>query len=724
MPTYLIIHSVAGEHDTASFLQPPTLTVNDRECPLDWGDITLEVPEGDSRISVCAGTAEESFTAKQEITLPADTGTRMTFSVRGNGQTELSVNGQWPADAAMEYYAARDSRSLSPARAASQSPAAQRPVAQEPAVEQQSDDTPSQISQDTDRPSRPAVGPQIGATGSVPSVTSPDSASAFGVEQSRIVEPAVPTQQQAPAQPQQSAPVPNPMSNGGHPVPGAGQGGLPVPPLHVDGVQQMRPPENPERTVGEFGQPSDDIASWSAAPTTENAGAFGESDDLPPASDSADAAPAFGEAGSDSVSGDMTAKAEPVETDTSAEPEPVAGPIPVVADDPAELEADEAAEAAPDFDAAADSEAAVEPAAVPTDDTSAVSPTEGNIATGRITVVDSDEDASDIAAEAAPAAADEAIDNNQDAAPEGGASQPTQQGSASMQQPFNEQGQQPNQWQQAPQPGQPEQSQSAPQPGYGQQQYGQQPQFGQSAPQPGYGQQPPHGQRGQNPYAPQQGQPQQYGQSAPQPGYGQQYGQSAPQPGYGQQPNRGQFQQPQPGQPQQGQPQYGQSQPGQPHPGQQGQQPDMYGRAAGNTGAIPTPQQYDAYARSTYRQDGFIQPGQPVRPQQGQQPGQPQQGNPQQYGQQPGQNQQQPFGGQNGYNQQGQFNQSGQVNQQNPYSQQQPGQQNARPQHPAGQPLPPQPGWYPDPHRRAEYRWFDGNSWTGYVATGGVQRHE
>ena len=69
---------------------------------------------------------------------------------------------------------------------------------------------------------------------------------------------------------------------------------------------------------------------------------------------------------------------------------------------------------------------------------------------------------------------------------------------------------------------------------------------------------------------------------------------------------------------------------------------------------------------------------------------------------------------------------SGQINQQNPYSQQPHlGQQNARPQQPAPQAecLSSRAGTQ---IRTVgpEYRWFDGNSWTGYVATGGVQRHE
>lgn len=32
---------------------------------------------------------------------------------------------------------------------------------------------------------------------------------------------------------------------------------------------------------------------------------------------------------------------------------------------------------------------------------------------------------------------------------------------------------------------------------------------------------------------------------------------------------------------------------------------------------------------------------------------------------------------------------------------------------PTPQPMPPPPGWYPDPWGQAAYRWFDGCQWTG-----------
>lgn len=36
----------------------------------------------------------------------------------------------------------------------------------------------------------------------------------------------------------------------------------------------------------------------------------------------------------------------------------------------------------------------------------------------------------------------------------------------------------------------------------------------------------------------------------------------------------------------------------------------------------------------------------------------------------------------------------------------------------------PPPGWYPDPHRRHEQRWWDGQAWTAHVSTGGQQGHD
>lgn len=36
----------------------------------------------------------------------------------------------------------------------------------------------------------------------------------------------------------------------------------------------------------------------------------------------------------------------------------------------------------------------------------------------------------------------------------------------------------------------------------------------------------------------------------------------------------------------------------------------------------------------------------------------------------------------------------------------------------------PQPGWYPDPFARHEFRYWDGRSWTSRVASGGVQSED
>ena len=129
MPSFLIVHSQPPGGRADLFAQPPMLDLSGLGARLDWGDTTFEVPPGDHRVTISvvpvAGGREGAVVTVRVL---PETGTRISFAppVAPGQPSSLRVDGQWPADAAMAYYAARDQRPLSPI--------AQQQVGGQPAV--------------------------------------------------------------------------------------------------------------------------------------------------------------------------------------------------------------------------------------------------------------------------------------------------------------------------------------------------------------------------------------------------------------------------------------------------------------------------------------------------------------------------------------------------------------------------------------------------------------
>ncbi len=186
MSTFLIVSSAVLRAPYGAFTQPPTLDISGLRTPLDWGEVTVEVQPGVHRVAVfidtVAGTREGALIP---VEVPPDTGTRLMFAPpqQPGLPSMLRVDGQWPADAAMAYYAAKDARQLVPS--VSSLPAA--PRTHDAAAWRGA----AQGGLSNPEPSVPAVGPSLGSTGKVPP-HAPGTASApsFGQVQSQGVEPA------------------------------------------------------------------------------------------------------------------------------------------------------------------------------------------------------------------------------------------------------------------------------------------------------------------------------------------------------------------------------------------------------------------------------------------------------------------------------------------------------------------------------------------------------
>ncbi|GAA2171048.1 hypothetical protein GCM10009846_03510 [Agrococcus versicolor] len=238
MPSFLIVHSQPPGGRADLFAQPPTIDVSGLGARLDWGDVTFEVPPGDHRVTISVDpVAGGRDGAVVTVRVLPETGTRISFAppAAPGMPSTLRVDGQWPADAAMAYYATRDRRVLTPSarpqgqptghgqpwqptgqgqpshapslpqqgstqprwappQVAPPAPAPQQaapqpswqppqqPALQQPAPQQT---PPPQAPQ----PAVPAVGPSIGSTGSVPVVAPPSSAPTFGQVQGAHVVP-------------------------------------------------------------------------------------------------------------------------------------------------------------------------------------------------------------------------------------------------------------------------------------------------------------------------------------------------------------------------------------------------------------------------------------------------------------------------------------------------------------------------------------------------------
>ncbi|WP_072314427.1 DUF2510 domain-containing protein [Agrococcus sp. Marseille-P2731] len=184
MPSFLIVHSAPEDGRLDAYRQPPTLDVGGLRAPLDWGDITLHVPAGDLPVTVYVTRASgEIEGATITVRSPAGTGTRLTFvpPLSPGGRSLLRIDGQWPSDSSMHYYAARDARTLQPPSGASA-----------PSVTFSGSAPAQQAAAPATAPT-PAVGPMPGSTGSVPTQSS-----VFGREQGARVDPVRSSSPQAP----------------------------------------------------------------------------------------------------------------------------------------------------------------------------------------------------------------------------------------------------------------------------------------------------------------------------------------------------------------------------------------------------------------------------------------------------------------------------------------------------------------------------------------------
>lgn len=196
MPSFLIIHSALQDGELSAYRQPPTLDIAGLRASLDWGDITLHVPAGDLPVTIYVTRSNGQVEgATITVRAPAGTGTRLTFvpPVQPGGRSLLRIDGQWPADATMHYYAARDARALQqptqpmPWKGRAQSPPQQSQAHDDPPPRLESGVEDASLASPTlgraDSPT-PPIGPTPGSTGAVPLQPS-----SFGQEQGARVDP-------------------------------------------------------------------------------------------------------------------------------------------------------------------------------------------------------------------------------------------------------------------------------------------------------------------------------------------------------------------------------------------------------------------------------------------------------------------------------------------------------------------------------------------------------
>ncbi len=211
MPAFLIVHSATQDGRIDAYREPPVLDVSGLRVSLDWGDITLHAPAGDIPVTIFVTRMDGLIEgAKLTVRAPAGTGTRLTFIApeQPGGQSILRIDGQWPSDSSMYYYAARDARELGhatqgllriPGRAELTGTV---PSASAPGPQRRRS---APMAAGPERPSAPTapVGPVPGSTASVPQHTSH-----FGREQGARVDPVRPAGD-SPVQPSRLAQPPH-----------------------------------------------------------------------------------------------------------------------------------------------------------------------------------------------------------------------------------------------------------------------------------------------------------------------------------------------------------------------------------------------------------------------------------------------------------------------------------------------------------------------------------
>lgn len=246
MSAFLIVHCASPDGRLDTFRHPPTLEIGGLRAPLDWGDVTLHVPAGDLRVAVFATRPNGQVDgATLTVRAPAGTGTRLTFvpPLQPGAPSTLRIEGQWPADSTMHYYAARDARVLTqpptpsaPARDAGLSRgaatgatsgfAAGAPTVGAPGSAGPNPAGPNPVAPNADvrvvgEAATPPVGPTPGSTGAVP-----PRPTAFGHEQGARVDPV-----QSPSPPNAAQRGPAPQQPQQHPTqPSAAQVGPAQPP--------------------------------------------------------------------------------------------------------------------------------------------------------------------------------------------------------------------------------------------------------------------------------------------------------------------------------------------------------------------------------------------------------------------------------------------------------------------------------------------------------------
>lgn len=303
MPSYLIVHSSTHGVRLDVFAQPPVIDVSGAQALLDWGDVTLEVEPGDHRVVVAvdlAGGGREGAVLTVRV-LP-ETGTRISFAPpQAPGQPSmLRVDGQWPADAAMAYYAARSGRALQPGGPA---PVVAAPGPQHTAMPQQPQHVAPQAPRAPQPPMQQPRQPWQPQQPMQPTPQQPAQPQAMPSQQPmpQQAAPQQPTPQQA--GPQHTGPQPSytPQHTGPQPAfapqPTGQQQPVPQqPPMQQQPVPQHQPMQQPPSAPAQPQQPTAFGQARAPQPSVPPVGpGIGSSASVPPPAPSTQSAPSFGQ---------------------------------------------------------------------------------------------------------------------------------------------------------------------------------------------------------------------------------------------------------------------------------------------------------------------------------------------------------------------------------------------------------------------------------------------